>query len=217
MGLDCAAGGYLQIALEAGAVGRPFSLCRPPEGRTVAFCVKHGEGPINVRESRGGGDRGSKLASRLACLQPGAELFCSGSFVQFDLDRVAAADWLFVATGTGIAPFHALSAAIADRCRSGRWRQAVILVGAHATEELLFNQGWCRLAAELPAIAYLPVLSTGGTSVSRRGRVQEHLGEALAKIAVPEAQALLCGHPEMVEQLRGRLLAAGLAEGAIAL
>ena len=152
----------------------------------------------------------SRFATFLFELEAGARLRLGGPFGEFRL-RPEARDSLFIATGTGIAPFRAMVPHfLASRPACRAW----LLYGVRSEKNILFAAEFSALAAAEPRFRFLPTLSRppegwhGAT-----GYVQEHLERLLAGRS--DLDVYLCGLTAMVNEVRGQLESAGLPPEAI--
>jgi ferredoxin-NADP reductase len=113
-------------------------------------------------------------------------------------------DSLFVATGTGIAPFRSMLKAHL----SASSPQFTLLFGVRHESHLVYRSEFEELARQYPHFQFWPTLSRPEPSWSgRSGHVQAHLEEALA--GRRDVDVYLCGLKLMVDDLRSRLKAAG--------
>jgi len=112
---------------------------------------------------------------------------------------------VFVATGTGIAPFRSMLLDHLPRTQP----KITLLFGTRYEHSLLYREDMERLEKEFPSFRFLPTLTCPGESwKGRTGRVQQHLDEALA-LRSPEDMAnvdvYVCGLKEMVDDVRHEL------------
>jgi CDP-4-dehydro-6-deoxyglucose reductase len=113
-------------------------------------------------------------------------------------------DSLFIATGTGIAPFRSMLKAH----QSASSPQFTLLFGVRHESHLIYRSEFEELARQYPNFRFWPTLSRPEASWSgRSGRVQQHIEEALA--GRRDVDVYLCGLKLMVDDVRSRLKAAG--------
>jgi NAD(P)H-flavin reductase len=176
-------------------VARPYSIASPRGGNRFALCLNCvPDGP---------------LSSFLFTLRPGEEVEMHEPLGYFTLrhpDRRA----VFVATGTGIAPFRSMLLDHLPRTRP----HITLLFGARHERGLLYREDMERMAREFNTFRFLPTLSEPGESwKGRTGRVQAHLDEALG-LGTPEEIAnvdvYVCGLKKMVDDVRQELKCRGL-------
>ena len=113
-------------------------------------------------------------------------------------------DSLFVATGTGIAPFRSMLKAHL----SASSPQFTLVFGVRHESHLIYRDEFEELARQYPNFRFWPTLSRAQPSwTGRTGHVQQHLEEALA--GRRDVDVYLCGLKLMVDDVRSRLKAAG--------
>ena len=158
-----------RIRLKSDALERDYSLASAPAESTLALCV---------REIPGG--RFSQLIANAALGNRWSVSGPQGYFIHRQTDRLS----VFVATGTGIAPFAAMA-------RSGV-KGFVLLHGVRNREELYYADLFRATAG-----AYIPCIS-GETAVSKQffpGRVTAYLQNHLKS---GEYDFYLCGREQMI-------------------
>jgi ferredoxin-NADP reductase len=106
---------------------------------------------------------------------------------------------LFVATGTGVAPFRSMIRAALDKgSRAPLW----LLLGARFEEDILYRAEFEAVAKEHPGARFEVTLSRGSEAwIGRRGYVQHHVGhlyEELRGIAASSPHVFICGLDRMV-------------------
>jgi len=118
---------------------------------------------------------------------------------------------LFVATGTGIAPFVSMVPSLLRRPSPPR---IVVIQGAAHPDELAYRAWFASLG---PGVRYIPALSRATPARSARwdgavGRVDAVLVRGWAELRLPTERtvAYLCGNPGMTAGVRTRLLELGL-------
>lgn len=182
-----AAGQYLVV--EAGEA--------PPKPYSIASAMgAHGPGELEIAVARG------STPEPLDTLQEGAWLRVagpSGSFRWVD----ARAPSVFLAVGTGVAPFRAMlqqDLATADDA------PVLLLFGCRTEADILWRDELDDLAIRNPRLRFVPTLSRGDAGwTGRRGHVQEHLAELVAPLARGGAAVYVCGLGAMVSDCVLRL------------
>ncbi len=200
-----APGQYATLGLADGAraIQRPYSMAAPHSiGDAWEF---------HVRRVRGGA-----LTERLWEVPVGGRLHLGTPRGRFTADPFDMRAHLFVATGTGIAPFVAM---IRDDLAAGRRRRLVVVHGVAHADELGFADLLSDLAADRRSmVRYLPTISRPGDPrnagwAGATGRaewvVEEHWGSL--ELHPSETVAYLCGNPGMVAAARMSLATRGLA------
>jgi ferredoxin-NADP reductase len=129
-------------------------------------------------------------------MKEGDEIQCQGPFGDFIL-RPSLRDTIFIATGTGIAPFRSmLQWLLLDDSRH-QGKQFWLVFGSRYEKDIYYHDEFLRLALERPNFHYLPTLSRGGPDwEGPRGYVQEHVPQIVQDRA--DMQAYICGLDKMV-------------------
>jgi NAD(P)H-flavin reductase len=144
-------------------------------------------------------------------LQPGARVEVKGPQGHF-VRPADAGPSLFVATGTGIAPFRGM---IADALAAGRTDPLWLLFGVRTPADALYGEEFEALAAKHRHLRFLLTLSRPPAGwAGRTGYVQTHTlslwSELKALGGTP--QAYVCGVKKMLLEVRDLLKAQGGAE-----
>ena len=147
------------------------------------------------------------MSNFLCDLEPGAEVPFQGPFGNFIL-RPPMRDTLFIATGTGIAPFRSmLHWVLADQSRH-QGRQLWLLFGSRTEKDIYYHDEFLKLAADHLNFHYLPTLSRGGPDWSGlRGYVQEHVPGIVGQRT--DMHAYICGLKKMITTNRDLLKGLG--------
>ncbi len=168
------------------------------------------------------------FSHHLFCMRPGDTVEMRPPLGTFVL-RQPPRDSLFVATGTGIAPFRSMLKAHL----SASSPHFTLLFGVRHESHLVYRSEFEELARQYPHFRFWPTLSRPEPSwAGRTGHVQAHLEEALLELGgtteprqygarsaeaspVPgdagrrDVDVYLCGLKLMVDDVRSRLKAAG--------
>jgi ferredoxin-NADP reductase len=184
---DFVAGQWLSLKHRQSAgqeITRAYSIASPPEeGNGFALClnrVPHGF-----------------MSNFLYDLREGEELSCQGPFGDFIL-RPPVRDTIFIATGTGIAPFRSMLRWVLGKDSRHQGKQFWLVFGSRFEADIYYHQEFVRLAAEHANFHYLPTLSRGGTQwTGRRGYVQDHVRGTLA--GRTDIEAYVCGLDKMIQ------------------
>jgi ferredoxin-NADP reductase len=172
-------------------ITRAYSIASPPNGSTFAFCANL------VADGR--------FSPWLFSLPLGGEIDFRGPYGAFILRRPVS-DSIFVATGTGIAPFRSI---IHSKLRENPDSRFTLIFGVRYEHGLLYHEEWLRSARELPNFEYRPTLTRppeGWPGLT--GRVQHHVIEGIK--ARRDVDVYICGLREMVDDLRSKLKEIGL-------
>ncbi len=173
---------------------RAYSIASPPsENGHFAFCLNRVQDGF--------------MSNHLCGLAEGSEIMFQGPFGDFTL-RPPLRDTLFIATGTGIAPFRSmLHWLLADRERH-QGREFWLLFGSRTQRDLYYREEFEHLAAEHSNFHFAPTLSRAEDGWNGlRGYVQQHLGE-IAGIRT-DMHAYICGLDKMVKANRELLKVLG--------
>ncbi len=166
-------------------ITRAYSIASPPDGdNRFELCLNRVPG--------------GPFSNYLFELHPGQEIAFDGPLGYFLLRRPVR-DSLFVATGTGIAPFRSMIPYLLSRGCPARLQ---LLFGARSQETVLYRDEFEQLATIHPNFEFHPTLSREDWS-GLRGRVQEHLFELLA--GRTDLDVYICGLKAMINDLRARL------------
>jgi CDP-4-dehydro-6-deoxyglucose reductase len=120
--------------------------------------------------------------------------------------RRPVSDSLFVATGTGIAPFRSM---LLSQLAAHPERRFTLIFGVRYKHGLLYNDELAALAETHPNFDYRPTLTRPPEQwTGRAGRVQPHTLEALGDRR--DVDVYICGLREMVDDMRSKLKELGL-------
>jgi ferredoxin-NADP reductase len=139
------------------------------------------------------------LSPRLFEMQPGEGIEIRPPLGMFVL-RNPSRDAVFIATGTGIAPFRSIL-----KARLHETSQAFTLVfGVRHESHLMYREEFEEMARRFPNFRFLPTLSRPTESwTGRSGHVQTHLEEAIGERR--DVDIFLCGLKLMVDDVRNIL------------
>lgn len=160
-----------KITVMVGSAQREYTLVSSPEENRLSLCVRHVSGGL--------------VSAKLAELTSGDQLTFSAAYGYF-LHRPGRS--VFVATGTGIAPFVSF-------CKSGAGN-FYLLHGVRDISELYYRQ-----ILEKGASHYIPCIPASMNITAARdtqiysGRVTEYLHQCLPR---GDYNFYLCGNGEMV-------------------
>lgn len=161
------------------------------------------------------------LTPRLFALKPGEKIWMSQKFKgMFTLDRVPAEkDVVFVATGTGIAPYMSmLRTHLADEPN----RKFAVLHGARHSWDLGYRAELVAFKRDHPSFVYIPVISepedevdewSGTTGFLQDFWITHPLDKEWGLRPSPEhTHIFLCGNPLMIQNLLPVLETEGFEE-----
>lgn len=173
---------------------RAYSIASPPaDNSRFALCLNRVQDGF--------------MSNFLCDMKEGEQISCQGPFGDFIL-RPPLRDTIFIATGTGIAPFRSiLHWLLADPTRHHS-RSFFLLFGSRTEKDIYYHQEFLQLAAEHANLDYLPTLSRGGPEwKGLRGYVQEHVPGIVHGRA--EMIAYICGLDKMIKANRELLKGMG--------
>jgi ferredoxin-NADP reductase len=171
-------------------ITRAYSIASPPDGdNRFALCLNRVQDGF--------------MSNFLCDLKEGAEISCQGPFGDFIL-RPPLRDTIFIATGTGIAPFRSmLHWLLAEESRHQN-RQFWLVFGNRTESDIYYHQEFLDLAATHPNFHYLPTLSRGAPEwQGLRGYVQEHVPGIVQ--GRTDMHAYICGLDKMIKANRDLL------------
>lgn len=171
-------------------VTRAYSIASPRGGNRFALCLNRVPDGI--------------VSRWLFELKPGDEVEVHEPLGYFTL-RHPGHRAVFVATGTGIAPFRSMLLDHLPKIQT----HITLLFGVRYEEGLLYREELEQLTEQHKNFRFIPTVTRPRESwQGRTGRVQAHLDEALA-LRTPEELATIdiyiCGLKEMVDDVRKEL------------
>ncbi len=147
---------------------------------------------------------------RLFALMPGDRLWLGRKITgTFTLDLAPPrADVVFIATGTGLAPYMSMLRSISPESQERRF---AVLLGARHSWDLGYHAELEAMQRLWPAFSYLPIVSRPGDEVApwtgRIGHVSDLWRDGLledvwgARPTPETARVFLCGSPRMIEDM----------------
>ncbi len=166
-------------------VTRAYSIASPPDGNRFALCLNRvAEGIVSPR---------------LFALAPGEHVEVQEPLGYFTL-RHPERPAVFVATGTGVAPFRSILLTVLPQ--SG---PITLLFGSRYPQAVLYREEFQTLAERHAHFRFIPTVTRPDDSWrGATGRVQMHLDDALAGHATTP-DVYICGLKEMVDDVRALL------------
>lgn len=175
-------------------VTRAYSIASPRGGNRFALCLNRVDDGI--------------VSPYLFDLQPGQEIEIGEPLGYFTL-RHPGRRAVFIATGTGIAPFRSMLLEHLPRTQP----HITLLFGVRYEHGLLYRGELEQLAHAYPSFKFLPTVTRPSASwTGRTGRVQQHLDEALDIRGYEDLSTIdvyICGLKEMVDDIRRELKSRG--------
>jgi len=198
------AGQFTKIGLEINGeiVGRPYSLVNPPYSQPLEFYYTLVPG--------------GPLTPHLAELKPGDSILVApraNGFMILDEVPPARHLWL-IATGTGVGPFLSI---LGTEKPWQRFERVVLVYAVRTLSELSYQERIEHLCAKhLKQFAFIPFISREPSDFAMPGRIPQaisngHLeARAEIKFSAGDSQVMLCGNPQMVEDVTHALVERGL-------
>ncbi len=193
-GSDFLAGQYYSFKI-ADKINRSYSIGSAPNNKNIEFVVDvnpGGPGSIFFRD-----------------LQIGQEVHAMGPFGFFTLEKTMAAEsdkpLIFIATGTGIAPFRSM---VLDLLKNKKSERSMFLYFGlrYETEEYFFNE-FFELEKLYPNFKFIPVISK--PSENWKGEVG-HCQDAVLKNEIDmNTMVYICGRNENVISISEDLIKSG--------
>ena len=186
-------GQFLSLTTTLGddEITRAYSIVSPPGGNRFALCA-------NLVQD-------GHLSPFLFSLNPGGEIDFKGPYGAFILRRPVS-DSIFVATGTGIAPFRSM---LLSHLADNPDRRFTLIFGVRHEHGLLYHDELSALVETYPNFEYQPTLTRPPDHwTGRIGRVQQPAIEALGERR--DVDVYICGLREMVDDVRLKLKEVGL-------
>jgi ferredoxin-NADP reductase len=175
-------------------ITRAYSIASPPsEYNSFALCLNRVQDGF--------------MSNFLCDMRVGDEILCQGPFGDFIL-RPPVRDTIFIATGTGVAPFRSmLHWLLADDSRHQN-KQMWLVFGNRTKEDIYYHAEFLGLANQSSNFHYVPTLSRGAPDWDgARGYVQDHV--PLIASGRTDMHAYVCGLDKMVKANRDLLKSLG--------
>jgi ferredoxin--NADP+ reductase len=190
---------------------RPYSIASSPDENEIEFffeLVPHGV-----------------LTPELYKLSVGHELLMRRAAKgRFTLDLSGARkNHLLVSTVTGLAPFTSYIRTLHSQCKQGNFpegHRVFLINGASRSWEFGYHNEIARIAAESAWLRYVPTVSRPWDDPDWKGEVGR-VDDLLRKysdrweLTFQNTTAYVCGHPEMIEHVKGILKRAGFPKEAV--
>lgn len=175
-------------------ITRAYSIASPPtDDNRFALCLNRVQDGF--------------MSNFLCDMKEGEQIRCQGPFGDFIL-RPPLRETIFIATGTGVAPFRSmLHWLLADPARH-QDRQFWLVFGNRTGNDIYYHDEFLRLAEQHPNFHYRPTLSRGGPEWrGLRGHVQEHVPGTIEGRS--DMHAYICGLDTMIKANRDLLKSLG--------
>lgn len=184
-------GQYVNVSVPGTTQTRSYSFSSMPKDGVVEFLVR------NIP----GGLMSSYLAEKAAAGDALTVTGPIGSFYLREVKRPA----LFLAGGTGLAPFLAMLETLR---RSGSQQPVHMIYGVTNDADLVEVDKLTAFAAAIPGFTFATVVADPASSHDRKGYVTHHLPDAA--LHGGDVDIYLCGPPPMVDAVRAYLADKGV-------
>ncbi|TAL96592.1 MAG: 2Fe-2S iron-sulfur cluster binding domain-containing protein [Paraburkholderia sp.] len=175
-------GQYVNIDVPGSGQYRSYSFSSAPGQSTISFLIKRIPGGV--------------MSTWLESAQPGNKVELTGPLGSFYL-RAVERPLLFLAGGTGLAPFLSMLEVLA---RANSQQRAHLIYGVTRELDLVQVDAIEAYAAKLPNFTCSTVVADADSTHPRKGWVTQHMpAEALND---GDVDVYLCGPPPMVDAVR---------------
>ncbi|WP_435101947.1 FAD-binding oxidoreductase [Halarchaeum sp. P4] len=179
---DYLAGQY--VGLKYDGISRAYSLASAPTEDEADICVRRVPG--------------GRLSPRLCeDVEPGDEVTVRGPYGDLTLDKPSTHDLVFLATGTGVAPFRGMINYVFDTGRDefeGETRDVWLFLGAAWDDDLPFGREFRALANEHENFHFVPCLTREHYLTAWHGE-SDYVQRAFAKYVERDAVAKAVDRP----------------------
>ncbi|RAJ75561.1 CDP-4-dehydro-6-deoxyglucose reductase [Chitinophaga dinghuensis] len=138
-------------------------------------------------------------------VKEGSELVLKGPLGVFVLPPTLDTDLFFICTGTGIAPFRAMTKYLMQH--NIPHKDIHLIFGTRYESDLLYAAEMRQLEADFPGFHYIPTLSRQEAWTGRKGYVHQVYEEMLQDKR--PANFYLCGWKAMIDEAKQRIQALG--------
>jgi len=169
---------------------RAYSIASPPsDSGKFAFCLNRVQDGF--------------MSNHLCNMEEGQEVTFQGPFGNFIL-RPPMRDTIFIATGTGIAPFRSMLHWLLADPERHQGKRLWLLFGVRTEQDIYYREEFEKLARAHENFSFLPTLSRGGPEwKGLRGYVQDHAPGIVGDNK--DMHAYICGLDKMVRANRNLL------------
>lgn len=129
-------------------------------------------------------------------LKEGDSVPLGGPYGNFILPATMTEDLIFVATGTGLAPFRSMLRQIYHE-QPAFERPIWLIFGVRYEDEILYHDEWLELSKQHETFHYIPTISRPKQWDGKVGYVQERLSESIQDASSKQLYA--CGLIPMIE------------------
>lgn len=145
--VDFVAGQYICVRYKG--TTRPYSVANSPTDDTIEFCIRRVPG-------------GRLTSDLVETLSVGDTITLRGPYGEFVMEPPSSRDLVFLATGTGVAPFRSMIDYCLETGRDvfeGQPRDIWLFLGVAWEDDLPYRQHFRQLDRELEQFHFVPTLS----------------------------------------------------------
>lgn len=175
-------GQYVNIEVPGSGQTRSYSFSSRPGETRASFLIKHVPGGL-----MSGWLERAQLAEQVSMTGP------LGSFYLREVKRPL----LFLAGGTGLAPFLSMLEVLAERNDSQR---VSLIYGVTRDQDLVMVEALQAFAARLPNFSFVTCVADPATLHPQQGYVTQHMAADVLNDG--DVDVYLCGPPPMVDAVR---------------
>ncbi|KAA0946003.1 MULTISPECIES: benzoate 1,2-dioxygenase electron transfer component BenC [unclassified Pseudomonas] len=183
-------GQYVNIGVPGSGQTRSYSFSSRPGDKRASFLIKHVPGGL--------------MSGWLARAQPGDAVPMTGPLGSFYLREVVR-PLLFLAGGTGLAPFLSMLEVLAERKET---RPVTLIYGVTRDQDLVMVEVLEAFAKRLPSFSFVTCVADPQTAHPQQGYVTQHMAKELLNDG--EVDVYLCGPPPMVDAVRQHFKSQGV-------
>ncbi|EJL85781.1 2-polyprenylphenol hydroxylase-like oxidoreductase [Herbaspirillum sp. CF444] len=175
-------GQYVNIGVPGSGQHRSYSFSSASGARRMTFLIKHVPGGL--------------MSGWLAGAASGATLEMTGPLGSFYL-RAVTRPLLFLAGGTGLAPFLSM---LEELARQGTNHPVHMIYGVTRDQDLVLVERLQEYALRVPGFTFTTCVADPGTAHERQGYVTQHM--PAQALHAGNVDVYLCGPPPMVEAVQ---------------
>ncbi|WP_233888585.1 benzoate 1,2-dioxygenase electron transfer component BenC [Paraburkholderia flagellata] len=175
-------GQYVNIDVPGSGQHRSYSFSSAPGESKISFLIKKIPGGV--------------MSTWLEAAQPGTKLDLTGPLGSFYL-RDVQRPLLFLAGGTGLAPFLSMLEVLA---RTNAQQKVHLIYGVTRDLDLVLVEAIEAYAAKLPNFSFATVIADADSNHPRKGWVTQHIPANALNDG--DVDVYLCGPPPMVDAVR---------------
>lgn len=186
-------GQYVNIDVPGSGQHRSYSFSSAPGARRMGFVIKQVPGGL--------------MSGWLASAQVGQSLNLTGPLGSFYL-RTVTRPLLFLAGGTGLAPFLSMLEVLASQGNQGMQQPVHMIYGVTRDQDLVLVEQLQAYAQRIPGFTFTTCVADAVTTHERQGYVTQHMPPET--LHGGNVDVYLCGPPPMVDAVQKHFQAAGI-------